>query len=366
MRDRRILLILPLAILTLAQGGFAVGQQAAAKKTGNYSVTKKTVEGHVTYHLRDSARKMEVGLVPDIGNFAYEFKANGKDVLIAPESFQAYLEKHWFGWGIPFLAPYANRIDQEYYYFQGKKYLLNDALGNILRVPPNNYPIHGLLVFDPRWEVVKSGGSEAGGAFITARLEFYKYPDLMANFPFAHVYEITYRLKDGKLECTTQVTNVGNSVMPVHFGYHPYFRPDGPRAGWTVSIGAKKHWLTERELIPTGETEPTERFLPGVTRGVKLGDAFVDAGFSDLDRDAKGLGHIWTKGQTEKIEVLYSKEYDYAVVYAPLDNTLICLEPMTGPANAFNLEHEGKFQGLLTLEPGKTFKASYWIVPTGF
>ena len=188
----------------------------------------------------------------------------------------------------------------------------------------------------------------------------------MANFPFAHVYEITYRLKDGKLECTTQVTNVGNSVMPVHFGYHPYFRPDGPRAGWTVSIGAKKHWLTERELIPTGETEPTERFLPGVTRGVKLGDAFVDAGFSDLDRDAKGLGHIWTKGQTEKIEVLYSKEYDYAVVYAPLDNTLICLEPMTGPANAFNLEHEGKFQGLLTLEPGKTFKASYWIVPTGF
>jgi aldose 1-epimerase len=366
MRPHRPLLILPLAILALARGGFVVGQQAAPKKAGNYSVTKKTVEGHTTYHLRDAARKMEVGVVPDIGNFAYEFKANGKDVLIAPESFRAYLEQRWFGWGIPFLAPYANRIDQEYYYFQGKKYLLNDTLGNILRVPPNNYPLHGLLVFDPRWEVVKSGGSEAGGAFITSRLEFYKYPDLMANFPFAHVYEVTYRLKDGRLECTTQVTNVGNSAMPVHFGYHPYFRPDGPRADWTVSIGAKKHWLTERELIPTGETEPTDKFLPGATQGMKLGNTFVDAGFSDLDRDAKGLGHIWVKGQTEKIEVIYGKAFDYGIVYAPLDNTLICIEPQTGPTNAFNLEHEGKFKGLLTLEPGQTFKASYWIVPTGF
>jgi galactose mutarotase-like enzyme len=72
------------------------------------------------------------------------------------------------------------------------------------------------------------------------------------------------------------------------------------------------------------------------------------------------------KGQTEKIEVIYGKAFDYGIVYAPLDNTLICIEPQTGPTNAFNLEHEGKFKGLLTLEPGQTFKASYWIVPTGF
>jgi hypothetical protein len=39
---------------------------------------------------------------------------------------------------------------------------------------------------------------------------------------------------------------------------------------------------------------------------------------------------------------------------------------MTGPTNAFNLDHEGKFKGLIMLAPGKTFKASYWIVPTGF
>jgi aldose 1-epimerase len=344
-------------LLALPPGGFAVG---------NYSVSKKTVEGHTTYHLLDAQRKMDFGIVPDIGNFAYEFKVNGKDVLIAPDSFKSYLEKHWFGWGIPFLAPYANRIDQDYYYFRGKKYLLNDALGNVLRVPPNNYPIHGLLVYDPRWEVAKTGGSNAQGAFITSRLEFYKYPDLAAQFPFAHVYEVTYRLKDGKLECATKVTNAGKAAMPVHFGYHPYFRPDGPREEWTLGIGAKTYWLVTKPLIPTGETEPTEKFLPGSTTSMTLGKTFVDAGFSELARDANGLGHIWVKGKTQKVEVVYGKEFDYAIVYAPLDNTLLCIEPQTGPTNAFNLEHEGKFKGLIVLEPGKTFHASYWIIPSGF
>ena len=37
-----------------------------------------------------------------------------------------------------------------------------------------------------------------------------------------------------------------------------------------------------------------------------------------------------------------------------------------GPTNAFNLQHEGKFKHLIVLAPGKTFEASFWIVPTGF
>jgi aldose 1-epimerase len=338
-----------------SSGGFAVG---------NYSVTKKLVEGHTTYHLLDAKRKMDFGIVPDIGNFAYQFKVNGKDVLISPESFEAYLQKHGFGWGIPFLAPYANRIEQEYYYFQGRKFLLNDSLGNILR-DQFKQPIHGLLVFDPRWEVVKTGGSETEGAFITSRMEFYKYPDLMAQFPFAQVYQITYRLKDGKLECTTKVSNVSKSLLPVLFAFHPYFHPDGPREDWVLSNSAKYYWMLTDRLVPTGEKKPTEELTPNPLE-FKLGKTFLDNLFSDLERDRNGLGHVWVKGKTQKIAVEYSREYDFAVIYAPLDNALICLEPQTGPTNAFNLSHEGKFNGLIVLEPGKTFKATYRIIPTGF
>ncbi len=337
-------------------GGLAVG---------NYAVSKKTVEGHKTYHLLDDGRQMDVGIVPDIGNFAYEFKANGKDVLIPPESFKSYTEKRWFCCGIPFLAPFANRIDEDYYFFQGKKYLLNADMGNLLRTSDTKLILHGLLVFDPRWKVIKTGASNAEGAFITTRLEFYKYPDLMAQFPFAHVIEVTYRLKDGKLENTTAISNVGAAPMPVDIGYHPYFRPDGLREEWTLSIGAKNHWIATQQLIPTGEKEPTEKYLPGAN-SFTLGKTFVDDNFSDLERDAKGLGHIWVKGKSEKIEVVYGPEYDFAVVYAPLNHTLVCIEPQTGPTNAFNLNQEGKFPGLIILEAGKVFKASFWIIPMDF
>lgn len=331
---------------------------------GKYAVSKTVVEGRTAYHLLDSSRKMDFGIVPEVGNLGYEFKMNGKDVLIPLDSFKSYLERHKFCCGIPFLEPWANRIDHDYYYFQGKKYLLNASLGNLMR-DQFGQPIHGLLGFDARWQVAKTGASDREGAFITSRLDFYKYPDLMAQFPFAHFVEITYRLKDGKLENTTEIH--ADTAMPILLAYHPYFRPDGPRENWRVSIGARKHWLPSSQLISTGETEPTEKLLPGAVE-FELGKTFIDDVFSDFDRHEDGLGHLWVKGAAQKVELAYSQEFDFAVVYAPLPplGPLICFEPQTGPTNAFNLNHDGKFSGLVVLDAGKVFKGKFWIIPTGF
>ena len=114
-----------------------------------------------------------------------------------PDSLEQYVEERGLGRGNPLMAPFANRIDKDYYYFEGRKYLLNGDLGNFLRTSPTNFPIHGLLSYDKRWEVVKTNASDSTGAAITSRMDFYKYPDLMAQFPFAHIHEVTYRLKGG-------------------------------------------------------------------------------------------------------------------------------------------------------------------------
>lgn len=334
------------------------------QEMARYAVKKKVVEGHTTYHLLDSKLKMDYGIVPDIGNLGYEFKVNGKDVLIPPESFESYLKARWFCCGNPFLWPWANRIDRDYYYFQGRKYLLNDELGNILR-DPFKQVIHGLVTFEPRWEVVRTGASDTQGAYVVSRLDFYKYPDLMAQFPFAHTVELTNRLKAGKLEVTTKISNISNSAMPILTAHHPYFRVDGERQEWRVSNSTKYHILLTDKLVPTGEKELTETYLPGA-KDLVLGTRFLDALFNELERGKDGLGRISVQGRTQKIEVVYDKEYDYAVIYAPVEKNLICIEPQTGPTNAFNLNHEGKYAGLRVLEAGKTFSATYWIVPTGY
>jgi len=333
---------------------------------GNFSVAKKKVEGHTTYHLKDTKRKMAFSLVPDIGNWGYSFKANGQEVFYPRPSFEQYIKERGLGYGNPLMAPFANRIDQDYYYFEGKKYLLNGALGNFLRTPPTNFPIHGVLAYDTRWEVVKTAASDSTGAAITSRMEFYKHPDLMAQFPFAHIHEVTYRLRAGKLECATKITNVGSSNMPVHFGYHPYFVPDGPREEWTLHVAAKQRWVLDKGLIPTGELEPAEKFLPGCTGALKLGNAPVEALFADLVRDKDGLARFAVAGAKRKVEIAFDSEFTTAVCFAPLQWQYVCVEPQTGPTNAFNLKHEGKIPSLRVLAPGKTFQGSFWFTPTGY
>jgi aldose 1-epimerase len=167
------------------------------------------------------------------------------------------------------------------------------------------------------------------------------------------------------VETTTTIENVSHSAMPVMIAFHPYFRPDGGREDWTLSVGATKHWRLTPKLTATGENEPTENFLPK-RKDLTLGKTFLDDLFSDLERGSDGLGRVTVKGKTQKIEVVYGKEFDFAVIYAPLDRTLICIEPQTAPTNAFNLNHQGKYPGLFVLEAGKTFSARFWIIPTGF
>ena len=97
-----------------------------------------------------------------------------------------------------------------------------------------------------------------------------------------------------------------------------------------------------------------------------MGDTFIDAGFTDLVRDKDGLARFWVAGATRKVEVAFGPEFTTAVCYAPLKWQYVCIEPQTGPTNAFNLKHEGKISSLRILAPGKTFQGSYWFIPTGY
>src|SRR5579862_9701214 len=125
--------------------------QMGSTTMGNFSVAKKNVEGHITYTLKDHKRKMDFSLAPDIGNWGYSLRVHGNEVFYPRPPFDQYIKERGLGYGNPLMAPFANRIDRDYYYFEGKKYLLNDDLKNFLRCPPTNFPIHGLLSYDTRW-----------------------------------------------------------------------------------------------------------------------------------------------------------------------------------------------------------------------
>src|SRR5262249_4898164 len=151
---------------------------------------------------------------------------------------------------VPFLAPWANRIYGDHYWAHGRKWLLNPDLGN-LRRDGNGLPIHGLLNHSPLWKVIDSGPQH-----VSSRIEFWRHPELIAQFPFAHDLTMTYRLANGELEVETTIDNLSVEPMPVAVGYHPYFRlHDAPRDSWKAHIAARDRLILNDRLTPTGAVE---------------------------------------------------------------------------------------------------------------
>ena len=329
-------------------------------QAANYSVRKTVIDGVEVVRLTDSARHAEVSVAPSAGNIAYEYKINGKNAFWFPYRSVAEFKAKPQLCANPFLWPWANRIDQDAYWANGKKYLLNADLGN-LRRDGNGKPIHGLLSFSADWKV-SSVEADGNSAWVTSRLEFWKYPELMAQFPFAHTVQMTYRLKDGALEVETLVENHSLEPLPVAVGFHPYFALHAvPRDKWQVHLAARDHLKLSNLLIPTGEKEPVPFSDPQPLEGTQLDDVF-----SGLVRGSDGKAHFWVEGGGEKIEVVYGEKYPVAVVYAPKGRDFICFEPMAAVTNAFNLAHEGVYKELQSVPPGGQWRETYRVVATGF
>lgn len=321
----------------------------------NYTAEKLTVEGFPVVRLADAASQTEVSVVPSIGNNAYEMKVNGKPVLWSPYSTLAELKAKPTLQGVPFLAPWANRLDQDAFFANGKKYELNPSLANF-KYDPNHQPIHGLLAYASEWEVVRVFAGD-DSAEVTSLLQFWKHPDWMAQFPFAHTIEITHKLSRGVLEVKTVIHNLSAERMPVSVAYHPYYRiTDAPRDEWRVQLAAKTHYTLNSKLTPTGDTTPIER-ISMVLAGNQLDDVF--GGVSDS-------ADFSVTGKSQKIAIRFGPKYKVAVVYAPPGRGFICFEPMSGITNAFNLNQAGKYADLQSVAPGQSWVESFWIKPSGY
>ena len=170
-------------------------------QAANYSARKTVVDGVDVVQLADAASHLEVSIAVSIGNMAYEMNVGGKNVFWSPYHSPAELKAKPTFCGIPFLAPWANRIETDAYWLNGKKYLLNFDLGNVRRDQNQNAHPRASQLFaglDPGL-----GRCRRRSARATSRLDFWKHPELMAQFPFAHTITMTYRLANGALEVET-------------------------------------------------------------------------------------------------------------------------------------------------------------------
>jgi aldose 1-epimerase len=348
-------------IQALALAGLCVAVASAPAAAPQYAARRS---GEIVM-LEDAKTQTVVSLLPAIGNVAFSMKVKGQDILRWPyASVEEFAARPALS-GIPFLGPWANRLDEQAFYANGKRYPFDMELGNV-RGP---IPIHGFLSAAP-WQLVAAKADEHS-ASVATRLEFFRQPAWMKQFPFAHTIDMIHRLQDGVLQVQTRITNHSAEPMPVAVGFHPYYKlTDSPREEWTISVGARTHWILSPQKIPTGETEPIDRLFAD-PQGASLKDYNLDDVFSDLTPDAQGRAHMIVRGKRQQLDVMLGPNWRSVVVWSPnpgpqIDPNFIAFEPMAGITDAMNLAHKGLYRELQSIAPGGTWEASFWVRPSGF
>jgi aldose 1-epimerase len=387
---RALGLSLVVAAMVTPPGNAQAQERYSAKQTGDI------------VQLRDTRTDTTVSVMTSVSN-AYEMVVKGQNIIRIPfatvDDFRARPGLN----GIPLLAPFANRLDEQAFYANGKKYNFDMELGNVRGA----IPIHGYLSGAKDWKLVEAK-ADGKSAWVTSKLDFYRNPQWMKQFPFAHTLEMTYRLADGVLEVKTRIENLSVEPMPVAIGFHPYFQlTDSTREDWVLSIGAKTHWLLAENKIPTGETEPADKFFAN-RKAAALKDLDLDHVFGDLERDAQGRAVMSVKGKTQQLDVLLGPNYRSIVLYSPnpanarggggagrgagrsgqpatppatpeaptmpltgaketvATRGFIAFEPMVGITDSMNLAHKGLYKELQSIPPGGRWEESFWLRPSGF
>jgi aldose 1-epimerase len=281
-------------------------------------IEESTRDGYPALTLTSPDGGLKATFVPQLGMVGASLEHRGEELLGQRKGLAAY-EASGSTMGIPLLHPWANRLSGLTYEAAGRHVTIDPDSPRV-RLDPNGLPIHGLLAANHGWRTEQHDGH------LTATLDFGAQPELLEAFPFPHELRMEIALDATRgLTVTTTISANQGSPVPVSFGFHPYLTlPNAPRADWHVELPAGDRIKTDERGIPTGATEPA-REQPG-----PLGDRSYDDGYRDLpDRPAFVLAD-----DRRRIELTFEHGYDFAQVYAPPGQDLICFEPMTAPTNA--------------------------------
>jgi aldose 1-epimerase len=320
----------------------AVG--AIIRLMASHEAVESLLQGYPAQTLVSNEAELEVSFVPSVGMVGASMRHRGEELLGQRGGLARY-EATRSTMGIPLLHPWANRLDGLAYAAGGRRVEI-DPDSPLLKTDPNDLPIHGFLGASPYWEVLGADADDTR-ARVAARLDFATHPEYLEGFPYPHELRIDASLAGSALTVRATLTTTGDVVVPMAFGFHPYFAlPDVDRADWHVELPVRERIVTDDRQIPTGATEPVE-IAPG-----PLGDRTFDDGYANVPDGARFV----LAGGGRRIALEFVSGYRYAQVYAPVGDDLIAFEPMTAPTNALV-----SGDGLGLVPPGESRSATFAI-----
>lgn len=225
------------------------------------------------------------------------------------------------------LAPWPNRLADGAYSFGGSSYRLP------VTEPDTQTAIHGLVRF-ANWTC-----AERDSARVV--LEHVLHPQ--PGYPFVLRLRVAYELGEAGLRVDTAAENLGDEPLPFGIAQHPYLA--GRADEVEVTLRAATRLTVDERKLPDGRVAND---LPGT---FVIGDRQIDATFTDLEDGCVVVGdhRVWFDDAYRYVQLFTGDHPD-------VGRRGVAVEPMTCPPNAFRTG-----EGLLVLDPGTTFRASWGI-----
>ena len=249
------------------------------------------------------------------------------------------------------LVPWPNRIRDAKWTHRGAQQKLD------ITELSNGHATHGLLR-NTAYRVVEQQDDR-----ITLAASIYP----QHGYPFILDTRVTYALDDQGLTVTHELVNQGTDPAPFGVGAHPYLRVgDHPVEDLVLTVPAATYAPCDERLIPVGR-EPVEGTGLDLRSGVQLGLLDADVALTDLSATAGRVEHSLAAPDGTGLVLWADEVFGWVQVFsptnfpspsAPQQRRAVAVEPMTCAADAFN-----NGWGLLTLEPGETWSASWGLRP---
>jgi len=248
------------------------------------------------------------------------------------------------------LMPWPNRLRDGRYHFDGAELQL------AISEPPTATAIHGLVRW-ANWTVADRGPDRV-------RMEHVLHP--RSGYPFVLALAVEYTLDESGLSVRMEATNRGERPCPFGAGAHPYLSMGTATIDVChLRVPGARRLLSDERSLPTG-AEAVAGSAYDFRAPREIGSAQLDTCYVDLVRDDDGRARTVLRDPAggRGVTLWQDERFPYLMVFT--GDTLpqarrrqgLAVEPMTCPPDAFN-----SGDGLVVLEPGETFRASWGVSP---
>ncbi len=275
------------------------------------------------------AQDQQACIAPGCGALLLTYRAEGRELIYTPpewiREFPAPLR-----FGNPILFPNAGQVES---YGQLGSYQHHGKTFHIAG--------HGFARHLP-WRVLDITNSSLACELVSTALT-------QSMFPWEFRVETRWLLGLDGLEIETDITCLGGGAMPVHFGWHPYFRLEEQQSRYMIRVPEAQAVTLFGSKSPPVKPQSRETGLHSSLAQTRLYTG-AEIGRCELHHKEKGI--------IAAVETL-SPEFSTWALWAPSqDASYVCLEPWTAPPNALNTPDQ-----LPHIQEGETLSLGIRISP---